>query len=286
MLSRFLFFIIFAASAFAQAPRVAQSPRSRRPQNRPSQTNTPPRTRTIPAPPNHYALYLEDTPVAARFATRDEMQSAPAAVYRQQIEARQRALMTELASRNILVTGSVTTLLNAVFVAAPAARVAEMRTIPGVVEVQPMRRGKTLLNQATQLMNAPAAWSELGGQQNAGAGMKIAILDTGIDQTHPAFQDSSLTPPAGFPICTKGHPEDCAYTNNKVIVARSYVRMIAAGTGPADSTPDDFSHGIGKGTEPPLLPRQPHRRIAALSRLTVWRPKRFSGTTRSTEAAE
>ena len=71
--------------------------------------------------------------------------------------------------------------------------------------------------------------------------MKIAILDTGIDQTHPAFQDSSLAMPKGFPICTKGHPEDCAYTNNKVIVARSYVRMIAAGTGPADSSPDDFS---------------------------------------------
>jgi minor extracellular serine protease Vpr len=80
---------------------------------------------------------------------------------------------------------------------------------------------------------------------NAGKGIKIAILDSGIDQTHPAFQDSTLPMPAGFPLCTAGHPEDCAYTTNKVIVARSYVRMLAAGSDPrnpaADSMPDDYS---------------------------------------------
>src|SRR5580704_2754732 len=224
MRSRFLFFLIFAASAFAQV----QAPQTRV------------KTR-IQSAPNHYAVFLEDTPVAARFASRDEMLAPQAVAYRQQVEARQRALRAELASRNISVTGSVSTLLNAVFVSAPPERRAEILAIPGVLAVRPMRRGKMLLNRATQLMNAPAAWTTLGGQQQAGAGMKIAILDTGIDQTHPAFQDSSLPMPKGFPLCTKGHPEDCAYTNNKVIVARSYVRMIAAGTGPADSSPDDFS---------------------------------------------
>ncbi len=49
------------------------------------------------------------------------------------------------------------------------------------------------LNRATALMNAPAAWNVLGGPENAGAGVKIGILDSGIDQTNPAFQDSGLT---------------------------------------------------------------------------------------------
>src|ERR1700722_18366950 len=120
MFSRFLFLVIFAASAFAQPPRAPRQ----------QQTKAQPRTSpNIPAAPNHYALYLEDTPVSARFATREEMQSPEASAYRHQIEPRQPALMTELAPRNILVTGSVTTLLNAVFVAAPPARMAEMRTI-------------------------------------------------------------------------------------------------------------------------------------------------------------
>ena len=36
------------------------------------------------------------------------------------------------------------------------------------------------------------------------AGIKIAILDTGIEQTHPAFQDDSLPMPAGYPLCSGG----------------------------------------------------------------------------------
>ena len=45
--------------------------------------------------------------------------------------------------------------------------------------------------------------------------------------------------PAGFPKYTTGHPEDAAYTSNKVIVARSYVRLLAAGSNPANNAVDD-----------------------------------------------
>jgi len=161
------------------------------------------------------------------------------------VETKQAAVRQELAARNFQVFGSVSVLVNAIFVGAPASRVAELQSIPGVIGVRPVRRFKLALNRATQLMNAPAAWNVLGGASNAGKGIKIAILDSGIDQTHPAFQDSTLPMPAGYPICTAGHPEDCAYTSNKVIVARSYVRMLAAGSDPrnpaADSMPDDYS---------------------------------------------
>jgi subtilisin family serine protease len=81
--------------------------------------------------------------------------------------------------------------------------------------------------------------------------VKIAILDTGIDQQHPAFQDPSLPMPAGYPRCTGN---DCAFTNNKVIVARSYVQQLAAGSSTlnpaADSRPDDYSarDRVGHGT--------------------------------------
>jgi uncharacterized protein (TIGR03437 family) len=103
----------------------------------------------------------------------------------------------------------------------------------------------------------PSAWSIApGGSGNAGAGIKIGIVDTGIDQTHPAFQDSTLTVPAGFPKCNTDPAWSCtAFTTNKVIVARSYVRQISAysatdpanplpGTTtptPATSQPDDYS---------------------------------------------
>ena len=187
---------------------------------------------------NRYALILEDPPVSSKYTTTEAARSAEAKNYRGQIQSRQQTLRNELASRKVPVVGSADTLLNAIFVAASSDRVAELKSLPGVKAVVPLRRYRRNLNRAIQLVNVPAAWSALGGIPNAGAGIKIAILDSGIDQAHPAFQDSSLPMPAGFPIFTTG---DSAFTNNKVIVARSYVRQLAAGSSPADSRPDDFS---------------------------------------------
>jgi len=199
---------------------------------------------------NRYALILEDDPVALHF-NREAMDSAEAVDYRAQIESRQQTLRAVLASRSVTVSGSASRVLNAVFVITPPSRVDELKALAGVKGVVPLRRYRRSLNRATQLVDAPAAWSALGGIANAGNGIKIAILDTGIDQTHPAFQNSALQMPPGFPICSGG---DCAFTTNKVIVARSYVKMLAAGSNPAnpaaDSRPDDVSpqDRVGHGT--------------------------------------
>ena len=203
--------------------------------------------------PNQYIVLLSDVPVASRFVGRDQLATAAATSYRQQIETQQRNLVRDLTVRNFHVTGSVSMLLNAVFVTASASRVEELNNMPGVAGVRPVRRGHRDVNKAIQLANAPVAWNAIGGQSNAGAGMKIAILDSGIDQTHPAFQDSSLRVPAGFPKCNA--VSDCQnFTNSKVIVARSYVPQIAKGSDPAnpaaDSAPDDLSarDRLGHGT--------------------------------------
>ena len=144
-----------------------------------------------------FTLILEDPPVSSRFPSSEAMRSNSAVTYRDRIEARQKTLRAALASRNIAVTGSVNTLLNAIFVTASSNQVAELKKLPGVIGVVRGRFYYPNLNRATQLVNAPAAWNILGGVQNSGRGIKIAILDSGIDQTHPAFQDSSLPMPSG-----------------------------------------------------------------------------------------
>ncbi len=143
-------------------------------------------------------------------------------------------------------------MLNAIFVAAAPENVADIKTIPGVVDVVKLGRSRMLLNRATTILDGPQAWNLVGGLSNAGAGIKIGILDTGIDQTHPSLQDSSLQVPSGFPKCN-AVSECLNFTNSKVIVARSYVSMDAAGTPgniASDSTPDDYSarDHVGHGT--------------------------------------
>lgn len=196
-----------------------------------------------------YTLILGDPPLAERLGSRLEAKSAKAEDYRRQIQQAQQKLRTQLESRHITVIGSADYIINGLFVEAAPDREEELRSLPGVKAVIPVRRYKRKLNRAVPLVNGPAAWNILGGVQNAGAGMKIAILDTGIDQNHPAMRDSSLPVPSGFPIC---QGQDCAFTSNKVIVARSYVRQLAAGASPnpATSRPDDYSarDRIGHGT--------------------------------------
>ncbi len=186
---------------------------------------------------DRFALVLVDPPLSRGTA-------------RARIEAAHLALRTALAARQFTVTGEARTVLNAVFVKAEASRVPELQALPGVAAVIPLRRYRPQLNKAVPLLNGPAAWQALGGEQNAGRGVKIAIIDSGIDQNHAAFQDNSVSTPPGFPICSGG---DCAFTNSKVIVARSYVAIEAAGTAPnpaADSIPDDASprDRLGHGT--------------------------------------
>jgi minor extracellular serine protease Vpr len=200
---------------------------------------------------NRYALLLDDPPVSQFYASRESQSSPAASAYRAQLRTQHAALRSEIAAHGFIVTGEVDTLLNAIFVAAPPERAAELAGIPGVSGVVPLRHYKLNLNRAVTLVDASSAWNALGGVGSAGLGVKIGILDSGIDQTHPAFQDGSLVAPSGYPICSG---TDCAFTSNKVIVARSYVSMLAAGSSAsnpaADSRPDDLSprDHVGHGT--------------------------------------
>src|ERR1017187_685654 len=197
-----------------------------------------------------YALLLEDAPVARKTQGQLALQSADAQAQMSRIRTAQNSLLAELSSRKVAVGGTSQVLVNAIFVRTTPETAAQLLHLPGVVHVvrvPPLHRD---LNTALGLVNVPGAWNAItGGVGNAGAGIKIGIIDTGIDQNHPGFQDPSLTPPPNFP---KGDPN---YTNNKVIVARSYVALdnytdTPGVVDPVFSTPDDTTprDRVGHGT--------------------------------------
>src|SRR5664280_3622809 len=181
-----------------------------------------------------YALVLEDPPVAQKVQSRVALQGAEAQAHLQKVRGAQSRVLAELAARKVRVSATSQILVNAIFVRVAPQDAAALKNIPGVKWMQYQPLSKPLLNAAVNLVGVPAAWSAIGGSANAGAGVRIGIIDTGIDQNHPGFRDDGFTPPAGFPA------GDAAYTNNKVIVARSYVSLMTD-SDPTFSTPDDLS---------------------------------------------
>ena len=181
-----------------------------------------------------YALVLEDPPVAQKVQSRAALQSATAQAHLQKVRRAQNSVLAQLAARKIPVSATSQLLVNAIFVRVAHQDAPALQSIPGVKWIQYQPTSRPALAAAEDLIHVPAAWSAIGGNANAGAGVRIAVIDTGIDQTHPGFKDTGFTAPAGFPA------GDTAFTNNKVIVARSYVSM-QIDSDPTYSTPDDVS---------------------------------------------
>jgi subtilisin family serine protease len=104
--------------------------------------------------------------------------------------------------------------LNGLAVVAPADSAKRIAAIPDVQAVQASVTYRRTLDQSPGVIGAPQVWGPT--LATAGEGMKIAIIDDGIDQTHPFFSSAGFTMPAGFPKGNTG------YTTAKVIVARVF----------------------------------------------------------------
>jgi minor extracellular serine protease Vpr len=189
--------------------------------------------------PDRYIVELDDEPVAGRMASHGQhVNQLEAARHRVDVRLQQSQTKAALEQQGAEVLDSLDTVLNALMVRMPASEAAKLARVPGVKSVHPVREFKLLLDRAVVVHKIADAWNVIGLDQ-AGAGMKIALIDTGIDNTHPGFQDPSLTIPAGFPKVNKD--TDKTYTNQKVIVARSYAQFLTAEPDP--SARDRQGHG-------------------------------------------
>ncbi|MBL8210302.1 MAG: S8 family serine peptidase [Bryobacterales bacterium] len=197
MLSRTLVLIALACSAFAQ-PRPAD------------------------IIPGRFLIEFDGEPLAAfqRAAAKSGPERAAAVIsrHRDAIRSRHAQATALLHNRGIQVRGTIEIIGNAIAVA--GATEEQLRDLPGVTRVIPVRRMRSHMDRVNQIFSLDQAWEQVGGVANAGAGLKIGIIDTGIDETHQAFRDTALTAPEGYPLVSSD--ANLPFTSGKIIVARSY----------------------------------------------------------------
>src|SRR5438552_9653161 len=106
--------------------------------------------------------------------------------------------------------------LNAVAVQLNGATLQQVAAAPQVrrAEYQGLYRPSGINDPDLGIIDAIQAWNAGGGPANAGEGMKVAVVDTGIDITHPCFSD------AGY--AAQAQLGDRQFTNNKVIAAKVF----------------------------------------------------------------
>ena len=154
------------------------------------------------------------------------------------LDAEQRAFRRALSARvpDASVGWRYRLVANGFSVSVPSSQVAGLRALPGVREVLPSATYGPQLDRTPQQIGAPALWGPT--LDTAGQGMKIGIIDSGVDASHAFFNPTGYAMPPGFP---RGQRR---FTSAKVIVARVFAPKTAkAPTARVAFDSDDSSHG-------------------------------------------
>ena len=136
--------------------------------------------------------------------------------------------------------------LDGLAVVVPRASLQALSRIAGVATVYPSYSLHARLDRSPELIGADQLWG-LPSFSTAGNGLKIGILDQGIDRSHPFFNPAGYVYPPGFP---KGN---AVYTTPKVIVARAFAppspntRYARLPYDPKNSDHGDHVAGIAAG---------------------------------------
>jgi subtilisin family serine protease len=149
------------------------------------------------------------------------------------------------------VTSEYDVSLNAVAVQLNGTRLQTIAAAPMVERVQYNALYHPTLSESHKIINASGAWAAAGGRSNAGAGIKIGDIDTGIDETHPFFDPTGFSYPPGFPKCDAAdsatHKEDqaCEHVTPKVIVAKVFYNKARKSGFDAEAIQDHGTHTAG-----------------------------------------
>ena len=153
-------------------------------------------------------------------------------------EQRAAAARLKRAAPGLRVRAHMSTVIDALVVTLPRSELSRLAGVPGVKRVWPAVTYHAQTDQVPAVVGAPAIWSGLsGGLAATGDGIRIAVIDDGIDMTRPSFSGEGYKYPAGFP---KGIESG---TNGKIIVARAFAPPGSSARMRTAFDPDGSEHG-------------------------------------------
>lgn len=191
--------------------------------------------------PNYYIVQLHDAPIASYRGGIDglaptspvalgtdelDMQSANVTSYASYLKQQQDKVISELTQRinGLSVERTLSVTFNGIVVKAPSGKslTQALSSVDGVKRVIEQEMYYANMDASLDVINAPEVWDQLGGQADAGSGVKVAIIDGGINPDHPMFADNGHDRPSDLPgndYCATIDPSFC---NDKLALARFY----------------------------------------------------------------
>jgi minor extracellular serine protease Vpr len=118
----------------------------------------------------------------------------------------QAALRPSIEALGAEVLGAYQSALNGLKVRIPRRQIAMLRQMPGVVAVKPVVRYHAANAVSIPRIQAPAAWDSPAGIH--GDGIKVAVIDSGIDYTHANFGGPGTTSAYAAAVASSTQPAD------------------------------------------------------------------------------
>lgn len=176
-----------------------------------------------------------------------DLQSTAAQSYAGYLKSKQDAVISALKGRvgNLKVSSRLDTVMNAVIVEVSGNRDVKeaLASVDGVKKVYEHELFYAKTDQSLDLINATETWEALGGQTEAGKGIKVAIIDGGINSNHPMFEAQGHERPAELPGDDYCAVIDPGFCNDKLALARYYTPTFQVHPDEQISPEDFGGHG-------------------------------------------
>jgi subtilisin family serine protease len=129
-------------------------------------------------------------PTLANTSTTTSAIAAPVLLQiNQQLQAEQQELVNELEQHQLITQtfARTYTLVNTLVVAAKPEDLVKIAAIPSVKKIHPDRELELHLNSSVRIIGADQVWNktDANNQPLRGKGIRVGVIDTGIDYTHP-----------------------------------------------------------------------------------------------------